>query len=391
MTETQVKPVRIGAIGMDQRQRNTLRVLFSSKCNNHYLLVEESSAELYILDLDGYNGTNLWREFRQRHPGQPTILVSLKEQPIADQHTQFVRKPIPVQTLIDAIERQCHLAGLIAATDTQVTPEPPEPPPAEEPTPAVEAEPANEVAPQGRPGARKAASLMKSGLERAFVGTSPDIDPDDPKQVAKAYYNPDHYLQGHLQQALNLAVRYNRNVAIEGPWPAMELLVEEHRIVVDVEERRLRSHCTLPDATLEVTLRTFDGKGKLDGDSHSYSMQSLFWKVALWASRGRLPEGTSLTKPIYLRRWPNFTRLDVIPYALAIAALWAEQPRSLIDTAKHLEIPQRYVFAFYSAAKSLTLAGETRRAVDTLLAPPEIEASGQRGLFGRLLDRLRGN
>jgi hypothetical protein len=312
-----------------------------------------------------------------------------------------VRKPIPVQTLIDAIERQCHQISPQATASLTATPDPEAAPSKSEPEatesaqatdPALAEEPRpNEAPSRPKSTAHKAASIMSAAKEKAFVGTAPDIDPDDPAQTAKIYYTPNHYLQGHLQQALNLAVRYNSNVAIEGPWPAIEIDMRERRILVATDERHLKSHCTLPDATLETQLRTFDGKGKLDGGSQAYSLPALFWKVALWASRGRLPVGTSLTQPIYLRRWPNFTRLDVTPFALAIAALWAAQPRSLIDTAKHLQIPQRYVFAFYSAAKSLQLAGETRRAADTLLAPPEITASRQRGLFGRLLGRLRGN
>ncbi|RLW55956.1 MAG: hypothetical protein B6D69_03020, partial [gamma proteobacterium symbiont of Stewartia floridana] len=71
-------------------------------------------------------------------------------------------------------------------------------------------------------------------------------------------------------------------------------------------------------------------------------------------------------------------------------ALWSRNPRSLIDTANSLGISQRYVFAFYSAAHALQLAGETRRAVDTLLEPPVIEQAKHRGLFSKLLNRLRG-
>ncbi len=384
MTERSALPVPIGAIGMDQRQRDTLRLLFSSRCNNRYHLVEESSADIFMLDLDSYGGEKLWREFRQRHPEPPLILISLKDLSVKDPRAVFVRKPIPVQSLIDAIERQHR--QLDSDTESEPAPEPP----ASTLKPAAEVPPA-EKAPRTRQAARKAASLMDASLEQAFVGTAPDIDPDDPKQLAKIYYDPSHYLQEHLQQALNLAVKHNRNLTIRGPWPTLELLIDEHRIRFAGEERRLRSHCTLPDATLELSLDQFDGAGELDESALSYSLPTLFWKVALWASRGRLPEGTSLTQPIYLRRWPNFTRLVVTPYALAIAALWAEQPRSLLDTARHLQIPQRYVFAFYSAAKSLQLVGETRRAADTLIQPPEITASRQRGLLGRLLDRLRGN
>ncbi len=382
ITEPNTSPVRIGAIGMDQRQRYTLRMLFSSKCNHRYRLVEESSAEICLLDLDSGGGEQLWREFRQRHPQQPLILVSLREQAVADPHTLFVRKPIPVQSLIDAIERQCHRLTRVAESPQMQLPRP-------EPA-SAEVGPALAHPPPSRPIAHRAASIMSAATEQAFIGMAPDIDPQDPSQTGKIYYNPEHYLQGHLQQALNLAVSHNRNVAIEGPWPAMELLIEQRKVRVAVEERHLRPHCTLPDATLEVRLQQFDDGGRLDDGSQTYALPALFWKVALWASRGRLPMGTSLSQPIYLRRWPNFTRLEVTPYAVAIAALWVEQPRSLIDTAKHLQIPQRYVFAFYSAARSLQLAGEARRAADTLIAPEALVASNQRGLFGRLLGRFRG-
>jgi hypothetical protein len=383
MTESAAKPVPVGAIGMDQRQRNALRMLFNAKCANRYVLVEEASAEICLLDLDVYGGDELWQSFRQRHPEKPLILVSLQTRTLPNDHTLFVQKPIPVTRLIEAIEQQCVRLEPVLTDDPY---EPFEPAP---PVVVPDRPPTPRQLPR-KSSAHRAACMMSMSAEQTFVGTAPDIDPKDPAQQAKIHYNPDHYLQGYLQQALNLAVRHNRNVTVEGPWPTLDIFLEERRVRVAAEDRHLRPYCTIPDATLEPRLHFFDGaQGQVD-EGWDYPLAACFWKLALWASRGRLPEATSLFQPIYLRRWPNFTRLTVTPYALAIAALWTEQPRSLIDTAEHLGIPQRYVFAFYSAARSLQLAGETRRAVDTLIAPPEIEASKHRGLFGRLLDRLRG-
>ncbi len=386
MTSPPAKPARLAAIGMDQRQRNALRVLFSSQCQNRYVLMEEESSEICILDLDVFGGEQLWQEFRQRHPERPLILVSLKPRSVDDDLTLFVQKPIPVAQLIAAIEQQVRRL------------DPDAPIPAEEQfreTPAGETDTGvNPVADQEIPkpvtAPRRIASLMSDSQERVFVGTAPDIDPNDPTQLARVYYNPDHYLQGHIQQALNLAVRYNKNVSIEGPWPDIDLAIETRTIWVDAGERQLRPYCTVPDATREVPLRTHDDL-RPDTGRHAYPIATFLWQMALWASRGRLPAGTSLTQPIYLRHWPNFTRLQVTPHALAIAALWAKQPRSLIDTSRSLNIPQRYVFAFYSAAKALQLAGETRRAVDTLLAPPKVKRSDRRGVLVRLLDRMRGH
>jgi hypothetical protein len=106
----------------------------------------------------------------------------------------------------------------------------------------------------------------------------------------------------------------------------------------------------MPDTTLEVEFTPLDTDWTLPASANEHTLQAFIWQVALWA----------------------------------------QQPRSLLDTANALNIPQRYVFAFYSAACSLQQAGEARRAVDTLIAPPTIEKSKFRGLFGNLLDRLRG-
>ncbi len=394
MTPPPTQPVRLAAIGMDQRQRNALRVLFTNQCHNRYVLMEEDSSEICILDLDVFGGERLWQEFRQRHPERPLILVSLKPRSLNDVLTLFVQKPIPVARLIAAIEQQVRLLNPDA------------------PLPIVDGDPhasENErhagIDPCVDPNAdssavpitqkpvsstRRVAALMSDSQERAFVGTAPDIDPQDPTQLARIYYNPDHYLQGHIQQALNLAVRYNKNVSVEGPWPAIDLMVESRTIWVDATERQLRPYCTVPDATLEVPMRIHDEQ-RPDTGRHAYPIATFLWQLALWASRGRLPAGTNLHQPIYLKHWPNFTRMPVTPHALAIAALWAKQPRSLVDTSLSLQIPQRYVFAFYSAAKALQLAGETRRAVDTLIAPPKVQRSAQRGVLVRLLDRLRGH
>ncbi|MCG7931903.1 MAG: hypothetical protein N0E44_17870 [Candidatus Thiodiazotropha lotti] len=379
MSDPQVSPIRVAAIGMDQRQRNALVMLFGNHCRNRYILVEEDSSEICIIDLDLFGGERLWQEFRQRHPDRPLILASLKPRQVENGHTLFVKKPIPVIQLMSAIDQLSQILNnraaeqkIEAAQNAETTPSEPQ-------------HPRHSVSSV----TQKVASLMTEAQEKVFIGTSPDIDPDNQAQLAKIYYDPQHYLQGHVQQALNQATRYNKNVTIEGPWPAIDMIIAKQQVMVDAGEKHLRPFCTVPDATREVELQ-FHEQHKSATGRREYSIYAFIWQLALWASRGRLPSGTNLTQPIYLRRWPNFSRLVVTPHALAIAALWTRQPRSLIDTAKSLGIPQRYVFAFYSAANAVQLAGETRRAVDTLLEPPAIKQAENRGLFSKLLSRLRG-
>jgi hypothetical protein len=117
-------------------------------------------------------------------------------------------------------------------------------------------------------------------------------------------------------------------------------------------------------------------------------MDAFLWKVALWTSRGRVPAGTQLSVPVFLRYWPNMSRLLLPPHALRIAALWAHQPHSLLQTTRALKLPQRYVFAFYSAANALDLAGPCRRSSDTLFEPATTE-SKNRGVLARIMERLK--
>jgi hypothetical protein len=371
--EATSSPTRLSTIGMDRRQRNALRTIFSSQCNNRFILTEEASCEICILDLDAPGGDEKLKEFRERHPNWPLIVVSANHHELSDHDTTFIRKPIPVEELIVAVDsHRIKLSSVDADTD-----------------PIIEDPVLAPVKPAVSP--HRATSHMSASQERVFVGTSPDIDTADPEQVKKIYYTPEHYLQGLAQQALNQAVRYNQNIKIEGPWPDMILDIVNNKMWVSANNKQLRPYCTMPDTTLEVQLRPVKTDWTPPANATEHPLQAFIWQLALWASRGRIPRGTSLSQPIYLRHWPNFTRLVVTPYAMPIAALWIKQPRSLIDTSDALNIPQRYVFAFYSAARSLQLAGEARRAVDTLIAPPAVEKSQFNGLFGNLLGRLRGS
>ena len=122
-------------------------------------------------------------------------------------------------------------------------------------------------------------------------------------------------------------------------------------------------------------------------------METLLWKIALWTAHGRLPAGTPLNKRVVLIQWPNLSRLPMPPYALQIAALWQQQPCSLLETAKHFAIPQRYVFAFYSATHALHLCFPDRRqSIDherVSLSPPPTAIATPKGYLNQLLARIQ--
>jgi CheY-like chemotaxis protein len=99
----------------------------------------------------------------------------------------------------------------------------------------------------------------------------------------------------------------------------------------------------------------------------SCELEAFLWKLALYTYRGRLPQGTDVQEPVYLRYWPNLTRLEPVPNGMRIASLWSRQPASLASLIGRLRIPQRQVFAFYAAANSIGLAGPATRQADGML------------------------
>jgi len=390
------RPIRIGALGMDQRQRNAFRLLFGSKCLNRYTLVEGGQAEIYLLDLDVFGGERLWGEFRNRCPHSPLIILSINPRQAEDAFTVFVRKPVVVENLIEAIEQQ-RKQLFKPEEHAAIEPSPDKAPTDDASSNSGKSPPLpSRKRPRAhiRPSVQKAASLLSGATEQTFVGTAPDINPTDQKHLSKIYYDPDLYLQGHFLRALNYARRSQCNIALEGPWPTIYLLIDQDIVKVSANERQFRPYCTLPNDTQKISLRVLNDLTSVvdHGLTYQYSVTAFLWQLALWAARGRLPEGTDINQPIHLRRWPNFTRIAVTPYALAITALWAKEPRSLIDTAEMLKIPQRYVFAFYSAVHALQLVGDgTAQEQQRPAAHQPLRRPRNRGTLGRLLGYLRGH
>lgn len=185
---------------------------------------------------------------------------------------------------------------------------------------------------------------------------------------------------------------------------AVELCLENGRLVVYSSLGRIQSSFT--DRQLKYLAKhTFPATqvhiGPCRSDSlapsgasrkqpaASETVEAFLWKLALWTYRGCLPFGTHLEQRVYLRHWPNLTRLRPVPDAMRIASLWCEQPMTLGYTAKALEIPQQHVFDFYCASHAIGLAGQARREADYLFQEASAQPKGKRRLVSDMMKRLR--
>ena len=236
-----------------------------------------------------------------------------------------------------------------------------------------------------------AARLLDNEQANALIGTAPDIDPTDPDQLAKAYYDPSRFLQSLVIQARDSAAARGQAVFIRGPWPEIVLDPVRHLAYVAGADTRLRPYCLQPELLHQGRLEYIDAALVSREESGAIELDALIWKLALWASRGRLPRGTPVDVPVTLDRWPNFPRLLLAPGAMGIAALWAHEPHTLIHTAEALNLPQRSVFSFYSATAALGLAHCVAGGSATVhRRPPTPEPSGAlgRSLIRRIVKRL---
>ncbi|MFM2065108.1 MAG: hypothetical protein RLZZ584_17 [Pseudomonadota bacterium] len=87
-------------------------------------------------------------------------------------------------------------------------------------------------------------------------------------------------------------------------------------------------------------------------------LDQLLWRGGMLTGAGRLPAGVDVTRTIYLKHWPNFTRIERTPHSVRMAALWATRGASIIETAKLVGVPQRQVIAFYNGMAALDLVTE---------------------------------
>ena len=135
-------------------------------------------------------------------------------------------------------------------------------------------------------------------------------------------------------------------------------------------------------------IRLYRKKMKEESE-YAHSIESFIWTTSLLTARGRLLKYTEIDKKIGLKYWPNLTRLEQIPHAMQIAAVFYKQPGSLLEVSRWLNIEQRYIFAFYNAAHTLKMIElDPKKTTGSLNFDNAKTVSKNRGFFSRLLKRI---
>ncbi len=367
--------IRVAAFGMDDRMKELMKMAFQGPGKGSCELSPVETADILIFNMDSSENVSLSLEEQQRaHPSRPIIVMSLENPDIPN--TIFLKKPFKVEQLLNALndarENNQHV------TDS--------PPSLEKGIEDIAAE-LPEV------------KYDYYDQEREFCGSNSDVDLSDKESLANIYYTPSDYIQEQIFYASRISktdqVAVQIAVKVNDKWELITFLPTLQGVFTTLSDFQLRVICTAPKYCTEIKIHRYSEEETTileTGPRTKTSVQKLepfLWKVALWTSRGRLPKGTSLSSRIKLHRWPNFTRLHAIPNCMRIATLLMDEARPLKIVSKVLNIPQRHVFAFYSATHALGLATNLN-ANDAVNTTQEAKKHKQHSLLGRILRRLTG-
>jgi hypothetical protein len=232
---------------------------------------------------------------------------------------------------------------------------------------------------------------------RELCGERDDIDELTGWKMDEILFTPENYLLSNVLGAVRLAHQSNQSVQLKLPGGGYALLMAETGqayCTLDTHSDEFAMLCNNPVQTGQVALHIPSSSELLpleeDARQHEgdiLDLEGFIWVTSLLTAQGRLSRSVDVNKRIALKHWPNMTRLEQFPQVMRIAALWGQRPGTLFEIAKALDIPQRYVFSFYTAASALNLF----ELDQTKLKSREKEKPKEsRGLFSRLLKRLLG-
>ena len=380
------KATNISAIGLNLRSIKTFEFFFKKTCEGRYVLCENhNDASITLVDID-----------------VPESNDALKEQQLTNSENKFVCLSIAEENKLSLphIKKPINSAALIELLDSLVRVEPDK-----ERKKIVEdkADKTNNLI--ARENSRQfnknrsalAGKHLGANDDTDFFGDHEDIRSDNSKDIAKVSYHPEKMFQGAAAKGYHIAQKNNCAIQVTALGISIIIDPSNFKVYTTTPERIFRPICLLEtDNKVEFKHLDVDHlKNKVshlqpnrDTDENCSDIDTFLWKITLWSSRGRIPADTDLSIPVYLAHWPNLTRLDNIPHAPRIAALLILAPDTLCHVAERLQIPQRYVFGFYSAAHALNLSSNARRQVDSLFKPADKPLSQSRSILRKIFKHI---
>ena len=437
-----VELITVSFLGFDERSKYSYQLFLKSfKQVKHELIDDYRNAQLCLVDKDAYQIQQQYESLIKNHPDKYILTFSVTDNPDTGDREFFLKKPVKQELLRKALTEIRHLISdentieahaaepdksvTLQNSDSNIIEVVAEIPKKIINNPSIKKDGLSTISTKNTHN-KTPALIMKSQKkpttnagkllnvqhgdyhvggqhEKYYIGQQDDINLNDKKQLPTIFYEPKKLLQMIVKRAI---------IGSQTKQKIVQLNILNHIFYFDDQEKKvysadrltaIRPLCAIEnmeqisyqikdDLFREKLYKCFQTNEDAESNekfvTQSWTREYYIWLITLWCSRGRLPKETDLTRPVYLKQWPNLTRLEQIPHATRIAALIHDQPRTLFDIAKQLGIKQRYVFAFFSACKSIDLLDVSMRDVDSLFASEKPKTNKNKSILSKLLGKL---
>lgn len=383
------KVYNVALLGMNEKGVSTFAYFIRKQADRYLKLTTPAMADVFITDFDTEAGISQWHEYC-RTTRKPSIILSVENPKKAN--TVWVKKPVASNELLLAVAK---LTELVSNPEQEREKE------TKPVLQAVESAKETNLIIQAK-------GKVSAGYQREFTddfspnltlskdeiaeccGIRENIAITAPEFEKQATFREEKTLLEVVKKAINLARDKQAVVYIEGMPFTFAILPHDGKVFVDLTNRHLRHLCAMP---MQVAPNLKVVQLSATDYSKAFPMQIKFmptieqtlWQIALWTARGRLLKPLKPDAKLRLQHWPNFTRLQITPYALQIAALWVKNDMTTEEIAQSLNIPQRFVYAVASAAYTIGMLD----VKESTTAVFKVDWKPKTGLFNSILRSLK--
>jgi len=390
---------KVKLMGMNERALNLFTMFLNSSAKGLCEIADDGSHQIVIIDLDAVENARLWLDVRRQFSG-PAIVLSVREQNLANAF--WVVKPVKEDQFKLALDKAKKALSTPPAPPAAAPHLPEAPLPVKKQVQATSIPPAIPslaITPAVTQKTEAITSNAAAGMNESMDDRSQNCCGDladevylDPSQREKLFGDCTLSLLALLHEAMRLTAEGGVVSFVGLSTQTLYVSAAANFVSTSMPEAFVRSLCVRSQSGLPVKLVLVEKTPEQIGASEDPRLRRLdnfLWKVALWSSRGRLQRGMSLDAPVRLRAWPNIPRLMSVPHSLRVAALWVSQPTSLLETARKLNVPHRYVFSFFCACNAFGLVEQLGTGTQSSSShTAKTMTQEKRGLFGSLLKKL---
>ncbi len=246
-------------------------------------------------------------------------------------------------------------------------------------------------------------ALKKASIVRAeqaqkrwnlLCGELDNISSNDLKNNEAYVYNSENYFHGTLIAGLRLAKQTRQVVQVKYEPYQFYICHDEFLVFSPLapDSDDYIKLCSTKVKPGQVNLHILtspesaDIRERIHSDANfTYDLEYFIWTSCLLTSQGRVPSSLNCEDSYLLKHWPNFTRIENFPFAMKIAARWQKRPYKITEIAKEMDIPLRYIIAFYNGTIGLSLF-ETD--LSKIQQQSKVKPKKKSGFIARLFDRL---